>query len=402
MATTFFGRALEKTKAAIDDPQLNTTDEMLMTVLMLEHYEEIAGASKSEPSSGTHRSGAVALCKHRGSLNFRSTTSKKLLQAVRHQLIHKALEKGESILSDPAIWTNDQSGMPESPAIALDSIVLELVNLKAFVDSVDFPTQPDPLPEVTEDSSPSSLQASETAANIVHAVLAPALGIDARLSQWSRNIPTFWHPIRVSSPSSIHPSILDAGMYAASCDVYPSLHVASLWNLWRTTRIQVLKIVLTCQRSLVALDPDEEMDVTSSHASDSIQRVVDSFCASIPAHLGNRTRPGSLRSFEGVEYPHLPLEDEPGYQLPPPHALGYSPRVSIEEDLRIATGLGGWFLLSPIRDILRSCTPTAAEAEMGYPPLIREGQLDWIMEQLGRIREIYLIKKPGSASPTKE
>lgn len=72
LARTYHGKALALTKRAIDDPQQNTTDEMLMTVLMLELYECLGSTTKFQSSSGAHRSGAVALVEHRGSLNFES------------------------------------------------------------------------------------------------------------------------------------------------------------------------------------------------------------------------------------------------------------------------------------------------------------------------------------------
>lgn len=112
-----------------------------MAVLMLEFYERISNATRLQSSSGAHRGGAVALVEHRGSLNFQSETGKRLLVAVRHELIDKALERVESISPNPAPWRNS-APMPESPAIALVALMVELANLKAYVDTVDFPDPP--------------------------------------------------------------------------------------------------------------------------------------------------------------------------------------------------------------------------------------------------------------------
>jgi hypothetical protein len=43
-------------------------------------------------------------------------------------------------------------------------------------------------------------------------------------------------------------SVAEACLYSSSCDIYPSLHIAKLWNKYRTLRTKVLRIVLTCQR----------------------------------------------------------------------------------------------------------------------------------------------------------
>jgi hypothetical protein len=109
---------------------------MPITVLMLEFHECITKATKFQPPSGAHRSDAVALVEHRGSLNFQSEIGKRQLVAVRHELASKAFEMGESISPIPAIWRYS-APMSESPAIALD--VLKVLansasaNLKALI-----------------------------------------------------------------------------------------------------------------------------------------------------------------------------------------------------------------------------------------------------------------------------
>jgi hypothetical protein len=147
------------TKRAIDEPQQNTTDEILMTVLVLEFYGCLGNATNFQSSSGAHRNGAVALVEHRGSLNFKNEIGKRLLVAVRYKLIEKALESGESISPNPAIWTNS-APMPESPAIALDALKVELANLKAFVETVDFPDPPSTPFDSSRSPSPGSFSRS--------------------------------------------------------------------------------------------------------------------------------------------------------------------------------------------------------------------------------------------------
>jgi hypothetical protein len=238
LARRYHGKGLALTKAAIDDPQQNTTDEILMTVLMLEFYERISNATRLQPSSGVHRSGAVVLVEHRGSLNFQSEIGKRLLVPVRHELIDKALEQGESISPNPALWRNS-APMPESLAIALDALMVELANLKAFVDTVDFPDPPSTVSTASRSPSPAAFSAPESPIDILHSILAPALDLDSRLALWSKSPPTFWYPIAVSSSACIPSSVAKVGLYGSSCDIYPSLHVAKLWNEYRTARINL-------------------------------------------------------------------------------------------------------------------------------------------------------------------
>jgi hypothetical protein len=393
-ARTYHGKALALTKTAINDPQQNTTDEMLMTVLMLELYERLGTTARFQPTSGAHRSGAVALVEHRGSLNFQSEISKRLLVAVRHELVQKALESGESISPNPAIWT-DSAPMPESPAIALDALAVELANLKAFVGTVDFPDPPPTPLASTRSPSPRAFSAPDSSIEILHSILAPALDLDSRFALWSKSLPTFWNPIMVSSPACIPDSVAEAGLYGPSCDIYPSLHIANLWNEYRTARINVLRIVLTCQRSLVHYPSiDDDTDPTHDYAADMVQSLTDAFCASIPFHFGNKTAPVALGRLDGVEFPHLPARDENGLESLPPTAIGYSVQMSKEEHYRLAGAMGGWYLVYPIREILKATTPTAKDVELEFPPLLRQGQMEWILAQLERLKNIYLLNIP--------
>lgn len=314
------------TKSAIDDPQQNTTDEILMTVLMLECYDCISNATRLQFSSGAHRSGAVALVEHRGLLNFQSEIGKRLLVAVRHELIDKAFEKGESISPSPALWRNS-APMSESLAIAPDTLKLELANLKAFVDTVDFPDPPSILSDSSRLPSPAAFSAPQSSIDILHSILAPALDLDSHFALWSKSLPSFWYPIPVSSPACIHSSVAEAGLYGSSCDIYPSLHVANLWNEYRTLRINALRIVLTCQRSLMGYPSTDEADLINDYAADMIQALTDAYCSSIPFHLGNKTEPVPPDRLDGVEFPHLPSGDENGLEAFPPNAIEYSTHI---------------------------------------------------------------------------
>lgn len=206
LARRYHGRALALTKTAIDDPQQNTTDQTLMAVLMLEFYERMSNATRLQPSPGAHRSGAVALVEHRGSLNFQSETGKRLLVAIGHELIDKAMEQAESISPNPALWRNS-APMPESPAIALDALMVELANLKAYVDTVDFPDPPSMSSNSSGSPPPAAFSAPESSIDIHHSILAPALDLDSRFALWSKSLPTFCfsthpHPATSTRPST--------------------------------------------------------------------------------------------------------------------------------------------------------------------------------------------------------
>ena len=160
----------------------------------------------------------------------------------------------------------------------------------------------------------------------------------------------------------------------------------------------MLRVVLTCQRSLIHYGFFNETDPTTDYAADMIQTLANAFCASIPPHLGNKNSPVPLDCLEGVKFPHLPARDENGLKAFPPNTIGYSVHVSKEEHYRLAAAIGGWCVLLPLRDILKATTLPVRDIELGFPPLLREGQTDWIFSHLERLKKIYLLCLPRSMS----
>ena len=90
--------------------------------------------------------------------------------------------------------------------------------------------------------------------------------------------------------------------------------------------------------------------------------MADDICASVPFHLGTKTFGGPSDRGE-VQYP------DDGKEKPS------------NDYRRSAAGLGGWFILEPLK--------MAAKA-----PALREGQQEWILKQIERIQRIYTIMKP--------
>lgn len=122
-----------------------------------------------------------------------------------------------------------------------------------------------------------------------------------------------------------------------------------------------------------------------------IQTLADAFCASIPSHLGNKNSPVPPDRL-------VPARDENRLKAFPPNAIDYSVQVSKEEHYRLAAAIGGWYVLLPLRDILKATTPAVRDIELGFPPLLREGQTDWILSQMERLKKIYLLPFPRSTS----
>ena len=142
-------------------------------------------------------------------------------------------------------------------------------------------------------------------------------------------------------------------------------------------------------------------ETTIHYAAEMIQSLVDAVCASVPFHLGNRVGPSPIDMSNGIEYPHL-HHDADNYQMPPPNAMGYAVDLSMEEHVRIAAAKGGWYLLDPLDTILEETVFSMTEdINADSPPLLREGQREWVARQLQRTRSMYLVQS-ASHSPHPE
>jgi Fungal Zn(2)-Cys(6) binuclear cluster domain len=387
LARSIFQKALTSLKDDISDPVKAMTDETLLTVLLLEFYEAVGSRFQNKDSSATHQSGAVALIKHRGAANFKSEVGKRLLIAVRSQVITHAVQTKKKIDFDPDIW-DDQDEMPINPAINLDKLVAGLANLQvqessSFSRSAS-PTTPASISSFSTTSPSSSIQSLFNA----------AVELDSRLSVWPTQVPDNWHPVAVSSPELVHSSIFEAGVYGDSCDVYYSLHVTVLYNQYRCARLAVLKIILKCC-SIMGNQFMGGFRSTQEHARREIQALVDEICASAPFYLGNRTKAGLIDDTDGIYYPQMPIMKNEFADKDPEffeHALDMARR----RHSRLAAALGGHFLISTLLAVIRTVQDPDLIAA-NEAPILRKGQVKWILQQFDRIRAIYCIPKPARA-----
>lgn len=391
LARSIFQKALTALKSDIMDPVQAKTDQTLLTVLLLEFYESVGSRFQNKDSSATHQSGALALIKHRGAANFQSETGKRLLIAVRSQVITHAVQTKKKIVFDPEVW-DDQDGMPVNPAINLDKLVAELANLQVQ-ESNTISRSPSP---ATPASTPSLIGSSlSTTQNLFNA----AIELDTRLSVWPKQVPDNWHPVAVSSPDLVHPSIFEAGVYGDTCDVYYSLHVAVIYNQYRCARLAVLKIILKCcsimgNEFMVGFNP------TIDYARREIQALADDICASSPFYLGNRTKAGLIDDTDGVYYPQMPIiKDE--YAAGNPEMFEHALDMARKGHARLAAALGGHFLISTFLAVIRTVQDADLAAAI-EKPILREGQVRWIVEQFDRLRVVYNIPRPAKALPSPE
>ena len=232
------------------------------------------------------------------------------------------------------LW-KDPDDMPESPAALLDSMSVEVASLLAAAEQT--PTKVVDL----EDRELETLSNNCT-------ILLRARSIDTRLATWPDAVPSNWHPVRIAK-EQISQKVINAGIYGDSCDIYPDIMICSIWNDYRVARLKVL-----------ALITDYDDGEYRSRAVREIQQLADGIAMSIPFSLGSRTKPKALYE-ANVDFPSLDR-----CPVPTTHKT-------------VAGAYGGWYLYSPLKEVIK----------VGHQGLLREGQIEWFIEQIMRLAAVY-------------
>ncbi len=274
--------------------------------------------------------------------------SKKLLTAVRSNIVRKTLSifllvvdnfqlframQFSSPLDETSGLWDDYEEMSRNPATLLDAMFVKVVNLLTKANR--------PSAVITDvDSDEIDLP------NDGFDLIVQAKAVDATLATWPNFVPASWIPVQVKA-DNVQPSVLKAGFYGDSCDVYPDVIVCSTWNEWRVARLKVLSLIASAGN-----------DETKLQAMQTIQRLVDGICASVPSTLGDRMKPGPLYEAQ-ITYP-----------------TGSGKLVS-KAHQTTASAYGGWYLFAPFKEIMKVAM------------YLRKGQQEWVSGQLRRLAISY-------------
>lgn len=231
------------------------------------------------------------------------------------------------------IW-NDPEHMPSNPATLLDAISVEAANVLAAAAE----HKASCAPYILHDEAMSE-------------ILFHAEEVESRFAAWQTQIPQEWWPTPLSR-DLVAQDIIDAGLLGDYCDMYPDISVCAMWNSFRTTRLRIL--------SLIA---DYDWTDLKREKVLQIQVIADDILASVPFTLGSKSEPAGIYDTDFV-YPSLP---------------GQSVSMS---HYQTAAAFGGVAVFVPLRVIF------------SFTRYLRGDQLQFAMEQLGRLGILYDVRKP--------
>ncbi|KAK7435860.1 hypothetical protein Landi51_12860 [Colletotrichum acutatum] len=270
-----FTRALSRLRAALNDPLERLKDSTVLSAILMHFYESLAARSTHQHTMRAHQEGARALLEH-GAESVSDTDCRAYLRSyLRHCDVSTYMEMQPDDTSGLDIWFHagwDYS-MPANPSAVLDLIGLSIANLQKRLSTFMCGLAKNKLDGLT-----------------LATWWQDASSVNAQLLDWVQLVPASWLPYK--RPQE------DTFAYFGFCDIYPTVQIATIWNVWRVCRLMVLRM----EFCLLAKAPPEALQQTLLIATGDSnfpdpnhgRKLVDSICRSMPFYLGNRQNHGGL------------------------------------------------------------------------------------------------------------
>ena len=370
-----YTRAITRLRAATKNPTERRQPATLLAVLVLQMYENTSAVFDLRRASSVHHDGAASLISYLDTDDADVIVRAYLRKFMLHTEVSTALRQRKPVNNVAYSYPRSQyiPDVPDNPSAALDVIgvsVAEIQSKYVQVMSHDLPMSP----------------------CVLEAWKVELQNVNARLLAWSKSVPEHCRPSSLSSGRDCDSSIPS---FQSTCDIYPSCQIASIWNLWRSHRILVLKIMLSpfCSASY-----PEQIDSTGEtmldlntermHCQETLQEMIDRICDSIPFYLGNRTTRSSLADFT-----------DPSILLPVDFTLK---DTALPDNYHLSTGIpaadhrrhiiaqGPWRAMHPLSSLL---TLFSEDSDGVITRLLRPGQRDWIREQFSRVATLLHLPR---------
>lgn len=268
-----YNQALVKLQKAVYRPEEQGKDATVIAALMLQQCDTLAAIFGHNKSNTTHRKGALALLTQGDMGKFQYHGH--LLGNLFHSKISFCVRHKAPLTEGELDWVQTKiiPALPANPSCSLDIIGVSISRLQTAANR-------SASPEVE-----TSLAALQELPSII-------CEVEAQLQAWLHTVPEIWHPQTVQAKDTITPGI---DTYDGSVDVYPSIQITNIWNMWRIYRL----IVEQVKENLFNTLPTEKGPKTQKLRE--TKNLVKSICRSIPFYLGTLSKPVSFADMNDQE-----------------------------------------------------------------------------------------------------
>lgn len=375
MEYRIYAEALAQTNQAITGPIQSKSDELLMTTLVLDAYESNEAMFRKKYRKShfdKHIIGSVALLQHRGPLNYRDDTSRRLLVATRNRLLYSNRNrfiKSAGLEAVSAVWDSTTTAQPKGVAIEADTLAIKLSRLQHLLTMNHQIT-------TSHDSVNESLISSSGGDDArLQSILTSATSLAIECDRWLDTLPPNWEPIPILG-CTLSSSIKAAALYEKVMPtVYNNLSLANLMNRQRITHLGVLELIHRCtvasSAKAVQSKSLKDRDLLAILLART-QILVDGICASVPYLTVDVSDKASVIS----------------PALPSPNKNGFCHWHTAEHRGQVAAS-GVYMMYGILNQALGIVGDMGVQG--GLDNVIREGQFDWMVRQSDRLRSILSI-----------
>lgn len=365
---SLFTQAIAATRKAMFNPTESTADALLVTILIFDLYDALVlHYTPGVPNYGKHKEGALALIKHRGAANLRTKRSRAMLAATRHSLLHFFLAERKTFPDE--LVEMFQQGSDSTPASSLDLVSMQVTTLQAQLFSL-------------RREHPESMTSLERRSRYED-IIERAIRVETLLVNWKvQTLTPLWKPYYVSRVS-VSPTIISAGFYGPHCVIWQDLAYGDLWTTHASRCIYTLQVIRQALTDEPSLLLEQRYQNLLTQTDLQLQEFIDFICFSVPFHIGDTTIPTNPLHCESINFPYTIVHDDnTGKSKRIPNPLSnYQARTAAS---------GGWIIYPQLVTIYRFAEPE----DDAVPIVLRDGQLDWIKDQVKRLQKIFLFVDP--------
>ncbi|KAE8371160.1 hypothetical protein BDV26DRAFT_276674 [Aspergillus bertholletiae] len=366
-----YAEAIACMRSAVNDRVQRSNPATVLAALVLQHYESVAAVYDLRSPSRVHHNGAVSLLQFMESDRINGMNGAYIRRFMLHTEVSSAMRQKRPLQSIAYSWIGGKHLMaaPDNPSSVLDVIGVSVAEFQA-----------DYIRLVNHGG------VRFLSRRVLEEWRTEAKRIDKQLLDWARNVPDHWQPRKLITGQDIDESI---PTYRSVCEVYPSCQIANIWNLWRFQRLLLVKITVDCLQKIidlfhVELTKDQASGVVDDifECQETLQKLVDSVCYSVPFFLGNRTRRSTITDFTDSEILI------PSYYSPAPedkrslNTTGHDAGRSGDDHRRPAIAQGPWHVMSPLSHLLTLFSEDNGQLLASF---LRPGHQEWIREQFQRV-----------------